>query len=165
MATDDYSFRVEFDDYGKAISLYELSSYLYHLKSLYSFLFEQVLSGDPELAVRVRSIIEKGEGFRPDIIHRINQQVLTIIEAQGYDQRFSIYRYYIKDLGHEDIVINKISRESPLIIVFGGVAVVLTIAFIICGGEFELSMLPPKIKVKMGPIGEGLEKIKNLIRR
>jgi hypothetical protein len=73
--------------------------------------------------------------------------------------------FFRKNLRDKDVFIAKIYKESPLTIWFMGVSTILVAAFIICGGEIEISTAPPKIRIKMNSIGEGLKKIKEVFEK
>ncbi len=75
------------------------------------------------------------------------------------------YNFFSKDLKERDIFIMKIYKESPLTIWLTGVLTFLVAAFIICGGEIEISAAPPRIRIKMSSLGEGLRKLKEAMRR
>lgn len=79
--------------------------------------------------------------------------------------RYDRYNAFKMDLKEDDLYISQIRKESPLIIWFMGVSTVLVLAFIICGGELELSAIPPRIRIKMPSIASGLRQIKELFKK
>lgn len=71
--------------------------------------------------------------------------------------------FFKKNLYKDDIFVFKIQKESPFTIWFMGVSTFLVIAFVLCGGEIEISAFPPKIKVKMTSLIEAVINIKKVL--
>jgi hypothetical protein len=142
------------EDREKVLKVSELSEFLYNLKVFYSVAFEKF-----------------GEKFdveeHPERIVNIANDIAQRLKTGKYF--LFLYRYiddfFRKNLRDKDVFIAKIYKESPLTIWFMGVSTILVAAFIISGGEIEISTAPPKIRIKMESIAEGLKKIKKVFEK
>jgi len=143
------------EDREKVLKVSELSEFLYNLKVFYSVAFEKF-----------------GEKFdveeHPERIVNIANDIAQRLKTGKYFHFLYRYRkddFFRKNLGDKDVFIAKIYKESPLTIWFIGVSTILVAAFIISGGEIEISTVPPKIRIRMPSIAEGLEKIKDVFKK
>jgi len=75
--------------------------------------------------------------------------------------RAPYFKSYLKE---NDIYIAKIKKESPLEVWFVGVTTIVIAAFIFAGGEIDISLTPPRVKIKMGPLGDSIKKIKDAFK-
>jgi len=66
---------------------------------------------------------------------------------------------FSKELGRNNLVVRKISFESPLEITVCGVIVLLAVAVIFSGGKYKLGPL----KVSLPPIGVGIKKLREAL--
>jgi hypothetical protein len=142
------------EDREKVLKVSELSEFLYNLKVFYSVAFEKF-----------------GEKFdveeHPERIVNIAKDIAHTLKTGKYFHFLYRYRddFFRKNLRDKDVFIAKICKESPLTIWFMGVSTILVAAFIISGGEIEISTDPPKIRIKMNSIAEGLKKIKKVFEK
>ena len=106
--------------------------------------------------------------------------VLNSINTQfpHFDQNYEDLSYWLKrsvngsdwreisrlanvDLGNRNLEIVDIRRENPLLIVFAGSFVALTIAVILSGGKLQAGPL----KVELPPLGDGIAKLRQAFGR
>lgn len=145
---------VIFAEEYKSLTIFELSNFLYHFKILYSL-----------LAVS-EEFQRYGEEKEPEKIKYAAKSIAKIISQSRlyppYPNRYNLFR---KDLKERDVFIAKIYKESPLTIWFIGISTLLVTSLIISGGEIEITIVPPQIKVKMPPIGEGIKRLKEAMKQ
>lgn len=143
----------------KAVKVYDLSYYLYLVKALYTFLYKTDNIYIKDMLKDIHYDIVKNA-----YVDKKKCSIIIKFIRSGKLTPSKMYDYFTVDLGEDDLYIKEIRKDSPLTIWFAGAASLMIIAFIISGGEFELSLTPPRIKVKMSGIGVGLEKIKELFK-
>jgi len=148
---------VIFTEEFEFLRVFELSNFLYHLKIIYSWL---TISEEFQECRESRSYEEIKRNA-----NNIVQIVLEKRERRPYSTFYNYYNFFRKDLKGKDIFIAKIHKESPLTIWFMGISTILVAAFILSGGELEISIAPPRIKIKMGSLGEGIRKLKEVMKR
>jgi hypothetical protein len=61
----------------------------------------------------------------------------------------------------EDLLVLDVQRRNPIEIVLVGIPLALTAAVILSGGEFQI---PGALKVKLPPIGDGIESLRRSLR-
>ncbi|MFX0201284.1 MAG: hypothetical protein ACFFCW_34635 [Candidatus Hodarchaeota archaeon] len=129
-----------------SIRVDELANFLYHVKALYSYLY--------------RTVPEHFEHVDP-------QAVETIIQMGEFEQlrKYQRGNLFNRDLGQHDLYVDLIEKRSPLTIFFICIGSLLATALVVSGGELDLSIAPPRIRIIMPPIGDGLAKIKAFFRR
>ena len=152
---NNYIEVVFIEDREKVLKVSELSEFLYNLKVFYSVAFEGFkekidAGGDPEKVVNVAKTIVRRLKTREYFLY-----------LYGYRK----YNFFRKNLKDKDVFIAKIYKKSPLTIWFIGVSTILVATFIISGGEIEIGTLPPKIRIRMPSIAEGLKKIKEVFKK
>ena len=152
---NNYIEVVFIEDRKKVLKVSELSEFLYNLKFFYSVAFKEFgekidMEEDPEKIVSAARTI----------VHRLKTREYFL-----YFYGYKKYNFFRKNLKDKDVFIAKIYKESPLTIWFVGVSTILVAAFIISGGEIEITTLPPKIRIRMPSIVEGLKKIKEIFKK
>lgn len=145
------SVEIIFTEEHKPIKIFELSNFLYQLKTLYSWL-------DASEEFRIYEEKRKPEEITKDA-KILADQILQLQKRMYYPVRMGYL--FRKDLKDKDVFIGKINKESPLTIWFRGISTFLVAAFIICGGELEITTVPPRIKIKMSSLGEGIKRLGN----
>ena len=138
------------------LKISELSELLYNLKVFYSAAFKSF----GEKITDVESNPERIENIARSIVDKIKQENFTYLPYI-----YRKYYYFRKDFKDKDIFIAKIYKESPLTIWFMGISTILVAAFIISGGEMEIGVAPPKIRIIMPSIAEALRKIKEVFKK
>jgi len=138
----------------KNLKISELSEFLYNLKVFYSIIFEKFgerinVTEDPHKIV--------------DIARRIVSEMERVEKREYFF--YTKYNFFRRNLGIKDVFISKIYKESPLTIWFIAVNTILVAALIISGGEIEINFTPPRIRIKIPSIGEGLKKLKEAFKR
>jgi len=146
------SVEVVFDT-EERIGAADVSSYLYYLKVLYSLLHHYRIEVEPyqEYSVEKEQIIEK------EINKTLSRKPWTDFFRPSETELFD------SNLSSEDLYIDRIKFESPLEIWFMGIGTILLVSFLITGGSVEVKTLPPSIKIKAPPLGEGLAKLRTAI--
>jgi len=140
------------------LSVFELSNFLYYIKTLYSWMIKKrkitdyILSNDQTGSVQdqvevARTLVSEFQKFRTKL--------------QRPMARAPYFKSYLKE---NDIYIAKIKKESPLEVWFVGVTTIVIAAFIFAGGEIDISLTPPRVKIKMGPLGDSIKKIKDAFK-
>lgn len=159
------SVEVLFKSDIEKIDITEFSPFMYYFRALYSVICinkKSIMSEDEEseLIRRIDSgdTLSTSDGVIIDILGRLRKQ----FEETEMPQRFNIYHHFRKDLGNDNILLDKILKESPLEIWFYGLLTVLVISFIITGGKLELS--PNKIKVEVPSLAVGLKKLREFLK-
>ncbi|MEA1905150.1 MAG: hypothetical protein U9M97_04645 [Candidatus Hadarchaeota archaeon] len=145
---------VIFTEEYEPLRVFELSNFLYNLKVLYSWL---------ATSEEFQSYAEKRE--LEEVISTAKNIAQGISHKEIYPFYYSRGNLFRKDLTNRDIFIARIYKESPLTIWFMGITTFLVVSLIVSGGEMEISLTPPQIKVKMSSLGEGIKKLKKAIRR
>jgi|GEM_PF-4641794 len=90
-------------------------------------------------------------------------KIARILKLKGIRVR-DLARLFHIDLKEYDLFIYNIRKDSPLTIWFMGITTILIICFIISGGEIEMSVVPPRIKIKMSSLGEGIKRLKEALK-
>ena len=149
---------VEFSKETK-INIGELSYFLYNLKILYTLLAK---SKDLEEFMIEVTTPEEILHIAKRIQMRITEHPEILYDLRIPYKRYSLFR---EDLKERNIFIVKIHKESPLIVWFMGITTLIVAALLISGGEAEFSLIPPKIRVKINSLGEGIRKLREALRR
>ena len=149
--------RAEFAD-GDRLTAFELANYLYYLKTLYAYIYDQSDRFRDELDLPFRKA-NSDVGVRQ--LARLAESVTSEIEQKDW-RWFSKYNYFRRDLFGDDLEIKEVTRHSPLEIGFVALVGVLVLALVISGGELTISQ--KELRVKLPPIGEGLELLKRLFK-
>jgi hypothetical protein len=144
---------VVFIEEREPLKIFELSNFLYHIKILYSWLATSEEFG------------KYWEEIEPERIKSLAQTSSREALTRGYPSFPNRYGLFRKDLKNRDVFVAKMYKESPLTIWFMGISTFLAASFILCGGEIELSIAPPRVKIKMSCLGKGIKKLKEAIKR
>lgn len=145
---------VIFTEEDKLLKIFELSNFLYHIKVLYSLLATS------------EEFLRCGEEREPERTINVAKDISqTIYQRGGYRTYYERHNLFRKDLKDKDVFIAKIHKESPLTIWFMGISALLVASFILCGGELEITTIPPRIRIKIPSLGEGIKRLKEAIRK
>jgi len=142
---------VVFPDTENDLPTRSLALFLYHLEVVYTILLEH-----PASIWEITHVVELPEEKALKILLEILQtapfteHILKIKRAQHVTQGFGLQ-------------IVRISKASPLEIWFLCLATPLVLALIISGGNIECSLVPPRLKAKMAPLGTGIQKLKTAL--
>ncbi len=68
-------------------------------------------------------------------------------------------------LVRDDLFLLRFTTESPYVFLFDASIVAGVLAVLLCGGEFELTLVPPRVRVRQSKsLGEALEDLKRAWR-
>ncbi len=134
-----------FPDEGP-IKAKELSYYLYYFSAAYTVAVNKY--GDIPL-----------ERVLSDIEYFANDFRKALYEAGGRSN-FELRNLFFSDLGENELVFVKISKQSPLSLFGKGVVAAIVLSAIISGGKVEGF----GVKVEMRPIGEGIRLLKEAFK-
>ena len=136
----------EIDTASGPISVMELSYFLYHFRVAYV----AALHVRDERGIKEISSEEEADMFANEVA-----EYLSKIDT------FQIRNFALLQLiDNEDLTFLNINRRNPLDIVFGGVAIALTAAVILSGGDFKLGPL----HVKLPPLGKGIAELRKALK-
>jgi len=146
---------VVFEEEYKHFRVSELSNFLYYVKIVYTLLMTSPYLLEYKKEISINEVKK--------IAYKIKEEILSkkLIFPRYYYKKYLLFK---KNLWDEDVFIVKIHKKSPLTIWFMGVTIFLTVCFALSGGEIEVCAVPPKIKIKMRSLGEGIKKIKEAMR-
>ena len=94
-----------------------------------------------------------------DSIEARFRRKLNKLNASELDNLFS------KHLGDKAPFPQRISHESPLVIVISGAIVALTLAVILSGGKIKIDVTLAKVEAEIPAIGEGIMKLRQALTR
>jgi len=134
------------------LNVFELSNFLYYIKTLYSWMVKKV-----EINDQIGSVQNQVEAAKA----LVSEFQRVIREIQTSRARVPYFKSYLRE---NDIYIAKIKKESPLEIWFAGVTTIVIAAFIFAGGEIDISLTPPRVKIKMGSLGDSIKKFKDAFK-
>lgn len=140
---------------GENIDSIALGYYLYIFSLLYSNIAKNNHQFDNHVDINKQSVSSVVDHFRSSgekyYLYRDPYDMITVPEKHGY------FGYLFRDR----LSIVDIKRENPLYVVFEGIGIVMAAAVVISGGEYELGPL----KVKLPPLGKGIEAIMSAFRK
>jgi len=151
MNVNDYGQIIVNFETQDRIKVSEFSNFLYYLKVTYS-------------AILKYNLYEKYNGYKIEEIigneERIRKELIDILKGKMINKS-NLFRK------EEELFITEISKQSPLRIYFKGIILIIILAFILCGGNINITLLSStKIEIKLDrPIGEGLQSLKNAFKR
>lgn len=143
---------LNFEEQDKLTSK-ELSEYLYRFRLVYGTSvhvtgknigdMETLLANSHHLEVRVR-----------------HELASRSTEEQYRD-------FYLDDLGDEELVVEKLSKESPFMIIFAGVFAAVALAAILSGGKGKAKASAEgfEFEFDLPPIAEGLRKLRDVFHQ
>ncbi len=133
------------------LKAYELSNYLYNLKVIYTYLFE-----NREMTERYSTwSFEEIEGQEAEI----REDLIESLELPIQEQKNT---FFWKNLDSDELEIVEISKENPWICLCEGIVYLIVLSLILSGGELEVS--PDGFRVKLNSLGEGLKKLKEVFQ-
>ena len=140
-------FNLSFADEVPKLKMNEFSNFLYYFRVTYAIACEflgEFKELKPEQLLGDTSEIEKK--FREYLLN--------------FSQPYARTKYFLGDMGDAELLITRISKDSPIMIWIVGLVTALVMAVIIAGGEVDLRSL----KFKLNPLGEGLTKLREAFR-
>tara|TARA_R110002050_G_scaffold297906_1_gene460073 strand:- start:5749 stop:6408 length:660 start_codon:yes stop_codon:yes gene_type:complete len=144
---------------NEPVNVRELNSYLTKIEGLYSF-----FKSHPELLKEVDyNSVSKGVLTTVTLVKKIQEIVLN----SKYSDRDLNSFYNLKKRRNSDLEIVHLSKNSPLLIVFGTAVIALTAAVILSGGEVDAEFQGAKFKFKLPDLASGLirlEEFKQKVR-
>jgi hypothetical protein len=150
----DYIELIVSDD--EATNVKELSLYLSQLEKLYAFLLRR-----PELIKQAKAYSQNSE-FSDSLISE--EALLQALQESKYSSKNLMQYQNTKKLkGDLDIV--RLSKNSPLEIVFAAVIPFLAAAIVLSGGKVDIESLGQKIKFNIPSLGTGLLKFQEFRER
>ena len=138
------------------INVTDLSGFLYYLKAVHSLVLSIKAPEYREFSLdKLQEAIKNREGF----LQEFNKVVFE------NDKKINLSNLFKKGSSEDDVFIEKIRKESPLEIWFIASTSALVLAFILAGGQIEITIVPPKIKVKMSSLGKAVKEFKNAVKK
>ena len=154
MNVNDYGQIIVNFETQDRIKVSEFSNFLYYLKVIYS-------------AILKYNLYEKYNGYKIEEIisneERIRKELIDILKGKMINKS----NLFKKDFGEKELFITEITKQSPLIIYFEGIILIIILALILCGGSINITLLSgTKIEIKLDhPIGEGVKLLKNAFKK
>lgn len=149
--------RIHFEEEEK-LKPQELSSFLYHSKIIYSYLYQQMIKNDIQMV--------DFAGFEPEsfeIIQSNREQVMRRINRDIPKYGWQKLNLATKELEEEDLYIESLRKESPFSIEFIGILVLILFVISISGGNARLKAVPPEAEIEINKtLGEGLQDLKEV---
>ncbi len=133
--------KLVFEDNGEDVKVCELADFL--------FLFQAIYRLGSELTRKEQESANRGYA-----------DAVKIVKRKIHFEGENLNRFFIEDVTPKRLIPICVSQKSPIEIYFRGISILLAIAVIISGGEFEVS--PTRIRAKLPPIGEGIKKLRDV---
>jgi len=140
----------------KPINVKELNSFLTQLEGIYFF-----LKTHPEILEKI-DITFFSHGELND--NRLEHQITEAFVHSKFSDR-NLNNHFLLRRPKSDLEIVYLSKKSPLVIIFGTVAVALTAAIILSGGKADVEFKGAKIKFKVSALADGLMKLEEFKQR
>ena len=155
------SIKVIFEEELTSLSIHELSNFLYYLKNVYASIlmskeFKYTKLNDIEYLVKNQKEISNQlkEFFQKNII----KYKSTFFKKNLYE------KYDMSDL-----LIEKISKDSPLKVVFTGAFIAIVLALIFSGGKIKFSQKTGSseitVEVVLNALGTGIKAYKDALKK
>jgi hypothetical protein len=140
----------------KATNVKELSLYLSQIEKLYTFLLRR-----PELIEQAKAYSQKIK-ISDNLLSE--EGLLRALEESNYSSRNLRQFQNTKKLKGE-LNIVRLSKNSPLEIVFTAVVPFLAAAMVLSGGKADIKSFGQKIKFEIPSLGSGLLKLQEFMER
>jgi hypothetical protein len=134
----------------ESINVKELNSFLTQLEGLY-FFFKR----HPEILKKINISKYPLEEIN---FERLENEIQDAFINSKYSSKDLIHHFHLRR-PKSDLDIVYLSKKSPLLIIFGTVAVALTAAIILSGGKVDMKVKGVKIKFKVPALADGLMKL------
>ena len=131
----------------ESIKAKDFSYFLYYFSSAYTVAVEKYADISDE------DIIDNIDYYLHDFKN-------ALYEA-GTKSPYELRNLFFKDLGNQELLLEEISKHSPLSIFSKGVISALVLSAIISGGKVEGF----GVKVEMKPLGEGIRLLKDAFKQ
>tara|TARA_R110002072_G_scaffold181475_2_gene337783 strand:- start:655 stop:1314 length:660 start_codon:yes stop_codon:yes gene_type:complete len=144
---------------NEPVNVRELNSYLTKIEGLYSF-----FKSHPEL---LKEVDYDSASQRELNIETLENRIQEIVINSKYSDRDLNSFYNLRKRRKSDLEIVHLSKNSPLLIVFGTAVIALTAAVILSGGEVDAEFNGAKFKFKVPDLASGLirlEEFKQKVR-
>lgn len=136
----------------------DLSDYLNNIKVIYSFLYQRMVEED--IQVVDYEGIEEADF---ETLQQNREQIISSLQNEIPSQGWGKYNLAHKNLGENDLYINRLEKQSPFGVEFVGILFILLIVVAIGGGNARLRAYPPEAEFEMDKtLGEGLQDIKDV---
>ena len=135
---------------NRLLKVHELSSYLYYFRAVYSIILAEPRFKRFQNFNILKRTVEDPNMFR--------KEFLAIVKKCSKTEKLNFFE---RDLFQDEILIQKIKKESPLKTWFIGASSALVLALILSGGKIEIGVPGAEIKVEIPSLGEGIKSLKN----
>ncbi|WP_462137906.1 hypothetical protein [Candidatus Mycalebacterium sp.] len=153
------SITIKFSEQEKFPEISELSLFLREFKSVYSLVFRtnECFSCFPK----------DDSSISEENVKQIRLKIKHYLETHHSDVGSSLpNRFFkIKESSENELLVEKISKESPVKIIVGGLAFVIVVAVILSGGKFSLRTGPLSLNLEIGqPLSQSIKDMRGLFK-